>query len=38
MFSNTLQMIKKDWNLVELWKIVFKKCNFNTVDYVDFIV
>ena len=38
MFSDSLQMIKKDRNLSELWQIVCKMCNFNIVDFVGIIL
>ena len=37
MFSNSLKMMKIDWNLLELWRIVCKKFNFNISAFVEHI-
>ena len=38
MFDNSLKMIKIDWNMLELWNIVWKKYNFNITAFVGFTV
>jgi len=38
MFSNSLMMIRTDWNMSELWQIVGKKYSFNVSAIVGFIV
>jgi len=36
MFSNSLKMIKIDWNMSEFWQIVCKECYFNIGAFVGF--
>ena len=38
MFSNSLKMIKIDWNMSELWNYEHKKNNFNISVSVGFTV
>jgi hypothetical protein len=38
MFSNFVRMITTDWNMLELWEIVYKTCHCNTALFFGCIV